>query len=81
MFMMRLPAGKTVADLVAWIATPQGPPPVVPAGGITDLPPGGVAYVRATFTAGEYALICFSPDEKDGRPHFAHGMTRQFTVR
>ena len=81
MFLMRLPPGRTVADLVAWVAKPHGPPPVVPAGGITDIPPGGVAFVRADFTAGEYALICFSPDERDGRPHFAHGMTRQFRVR
>lgn len=81
MFMMRLPPGKTVADMVAWVANPAGPPPIVPAGGITDIPPGGVAYVRGTFGAGEYALICFSPDEKDGRPHFAHGMTKQFTVK
>jgi hypothetical protein len=81
MFMMRLPPGKSVADLIAWVAKPQGAPPVVPAGGITDIPPEGVAYVRATFAAGEYALICFTPDEQDGRPHFAHGMSRQFTVR
>lgn len=81
MVMMRLPPGKSVADLVAWVAKPAGPPPVIPAGGITDIPPGGVAYVRAAFTPGEYALICFSPDERDRAPHFAHGMTRQFTVR
>lgn len=80
MFLMRLPAGRTVADFVAWVAKPGGPPPVVPVGGITDIPPGSVAYVRADFKAGEYALICFSPDEGDGRPHFAHGMTKQFHV-
>ena len=81
MFMMRLPPGRSVADLVAWVAKPNGPPPIIPAGGITDIPPGEVIYVRGDFTAGEYALICFSPDERDGRPHFAHGMTKQFTVR
>ena len=81
MFLMRLPAGRTVADLVAWVAKPAGPPPITPVGGITDIPPGGVAYIRVDFSAGEYALICFSPDERDAKPHFAHGMTKQFTVR
>jgi hypothetical protein len=30
---------------------------------------------------GEYAFFCFLPDAKDGKPHVAHGMVRQFTVR
>ena len=80
MVLMRLPPGRTVADLVAWVAKPGGPPPVVPLGGITDIGPGEVAFVRVDFSVGEYALICFSPDEKDGKPHFAHGMTKQFHV-
>ena len=81
MFMMRLPPGRSVGDMIAWVGKPQGPPPIIPAGGITDIPPGGVAYMRGTFEPGEYALICFSPDDKDAKPHFAHGMTHQFSVK
>jgi hypothetical protein len=30
---------------------------------------------------GQYGLICFIPDAKDGKPHSAHGMTETLTVR
>jgi hypothetical protein len=33
-----------------------------------DLPPG------------EYGLVCFVPDAKDGKPHFMHGMITQLTI-
>jgi len=26
-------------------------------------------------------LICFVPDAKDGKPHLAHGMVKQFSVK
>jgi hypothetical protein len=29
---------------------------------------------------GNYVLICFEPDAKDGMPHFVHGMLQAFTV-
>jgi hypothetical protein len=32
------------------------------------------------FTPGEYGMLCFIPDAKDGKPHIAHGMMKQFTV-
>jgi len=34
----------------------------------------------ADFAPGNYALVCFIPDSKDGKPHYAHGMTKQFNV-
>jgi hypothetical protein len=37
----------------------------------------------AELPRGDYALICFVPDQRDGegRPHVHRGMLRQFTVR
>jgi hypothetical protein len=31
-------------------------------------------------TPGNYALLCFIPDAKDGKPHIMHGMMKDFTV-
>lgn len=80
-FLAKLAPGKTAQDLLAWIEKREGPPPGMPIGGIADLAPGRVNYVTADFTPGEYALICFIPDHKDGKPHFVHGMVRQITVQ
>ena len=51
-------------------------------------PPGRVArpprelrgFTTVDLEPGEYALICFIPDDKDGKPHVAHGMISQITV-
>jgi hypothetical protein len=37
----RLAEGKTTADFQAWMAAPQGPPPVHPAGGVIGPAVGG----------------------------------------
>lgn len=76
----KLEPGKTAEQLVAWIMKPEGPPPGMPVGGITGIGNGQVNFITADFTAGDYALICFYPDTKDGRPHVAHGMLKQITV-
>jgi hypothetical protein len=80
-FIARLAPGKTVRDLLAWVEKPNGPPPGEPMGGTTDIPVGSWNSIGLDLPAGEYALICFSPDQKDGKPHFMHGMTRQITVK
>ena len=41
---------------------------------------GAVMYVPVDLPAGEYALICFIPDAKDGKAHYLHGMMKAFTV-
>jgi hypothetical protein len=58
----------------------KGDPPGVPLGGVPAIPKGTSAYVTFEFTPGEYALICFLPDSKDGKPHFTHGMIQQVHV-
>ena len=49
-------------------------------GGISAMPKGAVGYVSVNLPPGEYALMCFLPDAKDGKPHLAHGMVKQFTI-
>ncbi len=80
-FFARLAPGKTVRDAAAWVEKMDGPPPMQPMGGATDVEHGRWNDVRLTLTPGEYALYCFVPDAKDGKPHVAHGMMKQFTVR
>ncbi|HEX2078556.1 MAG TPA: hypothetical protein VHG08_12630 [Longimicrobium sp.] len=77
----QLAPGKTLQDLMAWVAQPSGPPPARPIGGTTSLERGVVNVVTADFAPGEYALVCFHPDARDGQPHHMHGMMRQITVR
>lgn len=79
--LMRLAPGKTPQDLLAWIERQQGPPPATPLGGTSLLSAGEINQITADFEPGEYVLLCFVPDAKDGRPHVAHGMVRQLTVR
>ena len=42
--------------------------------------PGVTSYVRARLTPGNYMLLCFVPDAKDGKPHLEHGMVLPFSV-
>jgi plastocyanin len=79
--LMRLAPGKTPRDLLGWVETQQGPPPAMPLGGTSLLSQGETNQISADFTPGEYVLLCFVPDARDGKPHVAHGMVKQFTVR
>lgn len=79
--LVRLAPGKTVQDVVAWEQTHQGPPPALPVGGTALLSTSESNLVTLDFEPGEYALLCFVPDAGDGKPHVAHGMVRQITVR
>ncbi len=78
---MRLAPGKTPHDLLAWEQSRNGPPPATPVGGTTLLSTGQDNLLQIDFEPGEYALLCFVPDAGDGKPHVAHGMVRQITVR
>ena len=78
--LVRLAPGVSAADFMKWFDKMQGPPPGKALGGIASLATGMSQYFNADFTPGNYALICFVPDAKDGKPHFAHGMIQQITV-
>jgi hypothetical protein len=42
--------------------------------------PGDRELFGVNLEPGEYALLCFVPDDEDGKPHIQHGMAKQFTV-
>jgi len=78
--LVQLDSGKTADDVLKWIADPKGPPPGRPLGGIAGLSKGTHGYFTADLVKGNYALLCFLPDMKDGKPHFMHGMKQEFTI-
>src|SRR5437899_1338370 len=77
-----LPPGKTLQDFVAWEkGGEKGPLPTGRwLGGVATLDAGAHAQFTATFQPGNYLLLCFWPDAKDGQPHLVHGMAKQITV-
>ena len=77
---VKLNAGKTAQDLAEWATKMEGPPPGVPVPGTSPMSKGMSNTVVVDVTPGDYALVCFVPDAKDGRPHLAHGMLKQVTV-
>ena len=80
--LVQLAPGKTAKDFLAWAGSGMnGPPPAKPIGGIAGIEHGMSETFTANFTPGNYAFICFIPDAKDGKPHFVHGMTKDFSVR
>ncbi len=80
-FMAKLLPGKTPMDMVKFTEKPAGAPPGIPFGGITDILPGQTVSLTVDVPAGEYGFICFDPDAKDGKPHLAHGMIKQISVK
>jgi hypothetical protein len=80
--LVQLAPGKTANDFLTWAGGGmKGPPPAKPIGGIAAIERGMSQTFTANFTPGNYAFICFIPDAKDGKPHFMHGMTKDFSVR
>lgn len=78
---VRLAPGKTLDDMGKWIAADmKGEPPGEPLGGTSAESPGGSMLVPLELTAGNWAMICFIPDAKDGKPHMEHGMVMPFKV-
>ncbi len=79
--LVQLASGASVGDFMKWMDTMKGPPPGKALGGIAGLESGMSQYFSADFVPGSYALICFLPDKKDGKPHFVHGMMQQIEVK
>ncbi len=77
---VRMKPGKTPEDFTNWAEKPVGPGPGTMFGGVSAILPGSHAFMDADLPAGEYVLICFVPDSKDGKPHFAHGMAKVIKV-
>jgi hypothetical protein len=78
---MKLDEGVTPEQFLQALEKPQGPPPGKILGGATGIARGRTVDLNATFTPGDYMLLCFVPDAKDGKPHIAHGMVKNFSVK
>jgi hypothetical protein len=87
MLIVKLAAGKTLADLIALASTPPtpgqppSPPPFEMVGGIGPVAPGGAAVVTLDLKPGTYHALCFIPDTSTKKPHIALGMVQEITVR
>jgi uncharacterized cupredoxin-like copper-binding protein len=79
-FLAMLPANTPVTAMLDWMSGGmQGPPPMVPVGGIVGISPGEVNFLTVDLQPGNYGLYCFLP-APDGKEHVAHGMFKQITV-
>jgi hypothetical protein len=79
--LFKLPPGKTMKDFQAWLPkSDKTPPPAMPMGGIVGQVKGDHAFFTANLDAGDYVLVCFFPDAKDGKPHFVHGMVQEVKI-
>ena len=79
----KLAAGKTQKDFEAWLPTSAkmtAPPPGAFIGGVVGLSKGQHATFNANLDSGDYVLVCFLEDAKDGKPHFMHGMIQGFKI-
>lgn len=79
---VQLAPGASALDFVKAVEPGgSGPPPGKPIGGLVGMETGDHAFFTAQFEPGRYGLICFFPDAATGQPHFARGMTTEFTVK
>jgi hypothetical protein len=78
--LVRLEPGKTIQEFAEWAEKPQGAPPGTLVGGTSPQGNGITNYVTLDLTPGEYGLVCFVPDVKDGKLHLVHGMIQQFKI-
>jgi len=77
----RLNEGKSMQDFVSWAQNGgKGPPPGKAAGGLIGPTKGQHAFLSINLKPGKYLVLCYVPDEKDGKPHLEHGMIQEITV-
>jgi hypothetical protein len=77
-----LAPGKTLQDFIAWeTGGEKGPLPTGQwLGGVTTIDAGAHSQFTTTLAPGNYLLLCFWPDVKDGKPHLMHGMGKQISI-
>jgi hypothetical protein len=80
LILSRLLAGNGSLDFVRWIERQDGPPPVEPFGGVTDIAPGETVVIDVALEPGRYSLLCRVRDAGDGKPHDRHGMMADIIV-
>ncbi|MCL5997190.1 MAG: hypothetical protein M1546_14215 [Chloroflexi bacterium] len=79
--LIKLATGKTLDDVAAFMAKPEGQPPYEDAGGMQGLSIGRSAWVTLDLEAGNYVALCHIPDPTSGKDHTDLGMVMPFTVQ
>jgi len=79
--LIKLAEGKTMADVAAFMAAPNGPPPFSSAGGLQTIDPGESGWLHLNLTPGEYVAQCHIPEPTSGKPHTELGMVASFSVK
>lgn len=77
---VRMVPGKEPLSFASWGERPVGAAPGQVYGGVSAIMPGSHVYVPLDLPPGEYGLLCFVPEMKDGKPHFVHGMVKKVTI-
>ena len=77
---VKLDSGKEPMDFARWGEKQVGKPPGTMHGGVSGIMPGDKVFIEVDLAPGEYGLICFVPDAKDGKGHYHHGMVKKVTV-
>lgn len=78
--MLRLNAGKTMDDVMAWAQDQTTAPPFAMIGGMQGLTPGQAGWLTLDLKPGSYIAACDIPDPTTGKPHSELGMLMPFTV-
>jgi len=79
--LIKLAAGKTLADLAAFNQNPQGAPPFANIGGFQGIDPRASGWLHLDLTPGTYVAMCHIPDAASGKAHHELGMMLPFTVQ
>lgn len=79
--LVRFDAGHTFDEYLAALRAGEGPPPAWAhsVGGVNGADPGASQETSVPLEPGEYALICFIPNEQ-GVPHAMLGMMKRIVV-
>jgi hypothetical protein len=74
--------GQGLKEFLAWAEDPHGAPqPGEGWGGVTTIAPGSTVVFDEDYLPGHYFLICFTPDARDGKAHFLHGMQEEIEIK
>jgi hypothetical protein len=72
---VRVLPGKTIPQVLDWLDDPAKRVPAAEAiGGLSGVQRWGHGEFNVVLAPGEYAVVCWMPDDTDGRAHFRHGM-------
>jgi hypothetical protein len=79
--LFQLAPGKTAADVVKFVEGGMtGTPPGMPIGGVAGMSSGRDAFFTVDLKPGDYAMVCFLEDAKNGKPHYTHGMMQTIKI-